>query len=232
MTGNEPFQKIANPNELKRLICEEKERPNFKIPIAKAYRNLIERCWSQNPEERPTFEEIQKKSNPEFITDEIFKELFLKYVKFINEFHVEFNSSNRINQFDEATSSKLHTFKEVDSYPDLLDMFSTETNDLSFFIKLDGFEKTKYKSSYFYEITKLYNADTNKEYAMKSLNGNFEYYTKSEVKNYIREIKIFTQLNHPTILKYIGFNPNECFYKNIPVIIMEFSPNGSIIRFH
>ena len=98
MTGNEPFQKIANPNELKRLICEEKERPNFKIPIAKAYRNLIERCWSQNPEERPTFEEIQKKSNPEFITDEIFKELFLKYVKFINEFHVEFNSYNLINK--------------------------------------------------------------------------------------------------------------------------------------
>lgn len=33
-------------------------RPEFKVPVSKAYKKLIERCWAENPKERPTFEEI------------------------------------------------------------------------------------------------------------------------------------------------------------------------------
>lgn len=36
-------------------------RPEFTSPIADSYKNLIEKCWSQDPSERPTFEDIVKK---------------------------------------------------------------------------------------------------------------------------------------------------------------------------
>ena len=34
------------------------KRPKFDIEIPDCYRNLIENCWKQNPNERPTFDEI------------------------------------------------------------------------------------------------------------------------------------------------------------------------------
>lgn len=45
------FQKVVNNNY----------RPEFKYPMKKSIRNLIERCWSEDPKLRPTFEEIFNK---------------------------------------------------------------------------------------------------------------------------------------------------------------------------
>ena len=33
-------------------------RPTFPAAIKQSIKNLIEKCWSQNPTDRPTFEEI------------------------------------------------------------------------------------------------------------------------------------------------------------------------------
>ena len=45
------IQKVVNDNY----------RPQFKYPIKKSIRRLIERCWSDDPKLRPTFEEIFNK---------------------------------------------------------------------------------------------------------------------------------------------------------------------------
>ena len=49
------------------------ERPTFDVPLSDAYKSLICRCWSQDPEERPTFDQIsiELENNPEYITDDI-----------------------------------------------------------------------------------------------------------------------------------------------------------------
>lgn len=44
--------------KLQRKICDENYRPEFNVQLKKPARNLIERCWSQNPNERPDFDEI------------------------------------------------------------------------------------------------------------------------------------------------------------------------------
>ena len=61
-------------------------RPEFRNPIPDCYRNLIESGWSENPEERPSFDQIVDvlENVPEFITPEVDKQQYLDYFKKIN----------------------------------------------------------------------------------------------------------------------------------------------------
>ncbi|KAK8841226.1 hypothetical protein M9Y10_027426 [Tritrichomonas musculus] len=43
-----------------RKVVSENYRPKFTVPIKKSFRNLIERCLSKNPNDRPSFEDIFK----------------------------------------------------------------------------------------------------------------------------------------------------------------------------
>ena len=67
-------------------IINKNSRPKFptdenKIP--ECYQELIERCWCDDPKERPTFKDIvfTLKNNEEFIIDGVDKDEFLKYVE-------------------------------------------------------------------------------------------------------------------------------------------------------
>ena len=43
---------------LNQKIVDENYRPTFNFPVKKALKKLIEKCWSKDPKNRPTFEEI------------------------------------------------------------------------------------------------------------------------------------------------------------------------------
>lgn len=61
------------------MKLKQEHRPKIDQKVYGCYRQLIELCWSQNPEERPTFKEITiLKNNKEFITKNINKEEFCK----------------------------------------------------------------------------------------------------------------------------------------------------------
>lgn len=110
MTNKKPFKNInesfkeeifeGNEYEIKRLanmtsiILDKGIRPEFNASIPDSYRKLIEKCWSQNPKMRPTFDEIvtELKTNPDFITDKINKEEYQKYINFIEKSNVSFLS--------------------------------------------------------------------------------------------------------------------------------------------
>ena len=47
--------------EFKNKVANENLRPEFKFPIKKSIKNLIEQCWSNDPNVRPTFDEIYYK---------------------------------------------------------------------------------------------------------------------------------------------------------------------------
>lgn len=49
-----------------------------------------------------------------------------------------------------------------------------------------------------------------------------------EVKNIEREISIISKLNHPSIIKFIGYTPFNFNKKSKPTIITEFLSNGSL----
>lgn len=75
LTNEKIYSEFTNSNEIKTHILTNHLRPIIRTPIPKAYHNLIERCWDENPSKRPSFEEIitELRTNPEFITDSVDK---------------------------------------------------------------------------------------------------------------------------------------------------------------
>ena len=53
----------------------------------------------------------------------------------------------------------------------------------------------------------------------------------SDIKTLSREINIISKLNHPSVLRFIGFSPFNFKKKKRPVIITEFASNGSLDHF-
>ena len=57
-------------------VVDENYRPTFTVPVKKALKKLIERCWAKDPKIRPTFEEIFNRLayNREFSIYNVFNE--------------------------------------------------------------------------------------------------------------------------------------------------------------
>ena len=64
------------------------ERPTIDDLVPIAYKNLIEKCWSQNPTERPDFSQIveELKTNKQFITDQVSEGDFYYYVDYLEKY--------------------------------------------------------------------------------------------------------------------------------------------------
>ena len=91
-------------------------RPLFDAPIEEPYKNLIERCWSQNPDDRPTFAQIveELENNGDFITQSIEQDDFIDYIRFINDYKKCFNEK-RIIKLDNFIRNQVSlTFKSID----------------------------------------------------------------------------------------------------------------------
>lgn len=214
--------------EIIEQVCEHQLRPKFKETFPKFYQELIEKCWSHDPKERPTFEEIVNhlRLNKEVITDEINKDEFDNFVKFIDEIQ----STKNIIQIDDFIESKRKTFRKVK-----IDFNKLKNpTKLNFVVNmgstdLNSFEKlSKIGSGSFGVVYKIQNNETKKVYAAKISIYEMDQCQEDTIKNLIREIDIISQLNHSSILQFIGFNPKNFKNKPKPVIITEYASNGSL----
>ncbi|KAK8899325.1 hypothetical protein M9Y10_001639 [Tritrichomonas musculus] len=65
VTDSVPYPLLENhkitPAKFTHKVMYENYRPEFNVPLKKSIQKLIERCWSKEPKERPTFEELFKK---------------------------------------------------------------------------------------------------------------------------------------------------------------------------
>ena len=52
--------------------------------------------------------------------------------------------------------------------------------------------------------------------------------SKDNIRSLAREVNIISKLNHPSIVKFIGYSPVDFKNKKKPVIITEFLSNGSL----
>lgn len=88
-------REIADFNFISKVV-NENYRPKFDVPIKKSFRELIERCWSNNPSERPSFDEIFDKlsNNHEYILDYVDMNEFNLYVKEITD---EINCNKKLS---------------------------------------------------------------------------------------------------------------------------------------
>lgn len=81
LTGKLVYRKKSD-TAIMYLVTIKKDRPKFKESFPKCYQHLIERCWSDDPKERPSFDEIVNEllTNKDFITSEIDEKLYRSYV--------------------------------------------------------------------------------------------------------------------------------------------------------
>lgn len=107
-------------------------RPKFPKEIPESYKNLIEKCWDQDPQKRPTFIEIldQLKNNRGFITDKIDEEKFRKYIDYIENYKTSFNEFARPINFE---SIKIHELSGK--------IIENDTNAFSFISEIYPFQK-------------------------------------------------------------------------------------------
>lgn len=79
------FEKL-DCHQISYQIVYKNNRPSIKS-IPKSYQDLIKRCWSEDINVRPTFEQIieELRMNEGFITDKIDKETYYEYVKNTDE---------------------------------------------------------------------------------------------------------------------------------------------------
>ena len=98
------------------------ERPEFNFPIPNCYKDLISRCWSPNPEDRPTFQEIveELRTNKEFIIDTIDENEFYEFVDFIDEKGSSFETSKKLKTIilnEERNQEGIHNVRTFNNLP-------------------------------------------------------------------------------------------------------------------
>ncbi|KAK8870912.1 hypothetical protein M9Y10_008825 [Tritrichomonas musculus] len=225
-----PFDVYLKPVQLKKMIAEEGYRPSFDIPIPECYKQLIEKCWSQDPSERPTFDEIvfQLKNNKEFITEDINEEEYHEYIKYIDEFPITFDDDHHIKQLDEIMESKLHTFKSI-NFSSKGSIYETEmisvNLDISpFDIKDFDCNDDNLADCLYYTISNVVETETGNNFTLMNFGYNFY---KHNILTFCRELNIMLQLNHPSILRCINYSCIDLINRNQPSAILEYaSPHG------
>ena len=58
LSGKFAYDDDGNYTEFLKKVTKEEIRPKLDFPLKNGFQLLIEKCWSKNPRERPTFEEI------------------------------------------------------------------------------------------------------------------------------------------------------------------------------
>ncbi|KAK8897656.1 hypothetical protein M9Y10_015619 [Tritrichomonas musculus] len=136
ITNIQPF-KDFNFFEISYKVIEG-YRPKFLKKIPESYKNLIERCWEKEPENRPTFDEIlnQLRNDRGFITDQIDEEKFKKYVKYIDDYKTSFNEFVKPNNFEHVKVNEMQ-----DKIIENADLFMPKLFPFKKFIELN--EKCK-----------------------------------------------------------------------------------------
>lgn len=105
--------------------------PTFEFEIEDAYKNLIERCWSNDSEERPTFSEIfdELEQNSNFIITDVDETDFLDYVDLIKKNQGVYKENKIIDLVKCSRNPKSKIFQKIN-----IRRYIEEQQNQSFFI--------------------------------------------------------------------------------------------------
>lgn len=169
MTNQKPFKINESIRELKNKICELKTRPEFKVPIPPAYRNLIERCWSEDPKDRPTFETIVE----ELKTNQLIIQYFYEYVKYVDEAPNSLKVDKKIKQLKGFIQNKLWCFSEYETKINFRGIYETEEKEVLFnfdFVNIENFTNQKLINNCdYYKIYSVMNKEKGELYTLTNL---------------------------------------------------------------
>lgn len=93
LTGKKPFEDFKDIKQFQEKITQYFIHPILDEKITESYRSLIERCWSYQEKEEIVNE---LENNSKFLTEEISKEEYLNYIKFIKESPITFEYNQNL----------------------------------------------------------------------------------------------------------------------------------------
>lgn len=115
LTNERPFQNFSDQYSIFEIIeSTENYRPSFKKSIPKSYQKLIESCWSQKVENRPSFDRIIEifESDSNFLTEKFDRNQFYGYIEFIKKSKIDFSYTFEINQLKEIVETQIGFFRK------------------------------------------------------------------------------------------------------------------------
>ena len=229
MTLKIPFEDIPNYNELFERVVNLSKRPKVDNSIPDSYKKLIESCWSQNPEDRPTFESIENflRTDIQFITEKVNEEDFEKYVLKIENSEIDFSSEKNIMQIDHLIKEKN---KVVETFSDeVVDQLSKKEYVAVIEKKIINYllaKRIKIESNEIFKIYKIRIGNSrfdNDFISIHEFNRKF-FNNKSDIKQKFQklcsEYKSLNEINHPNIIKALGFYQGDS--RNPPSILFEY----------
>ena len=228
MMNEKPYQEFNDVKQIQNEVGNNCIRPKFNKQIPLCYKLLIEKCWSQDPKERPTFENIlnELETNSEFITDDVNEDEYRNYINFIKNSKITFFSDQKLPNFDEVSNS--NDFDLFDESLEFKGIYETEANNLSFFLKHINYndlnETNKMIGRNDYSNVHLIKL-SEENYAIRLFNKRMD-----EFGNFFFKIlNIYMLIDHPCLSKFIGFTFKTKKSKaSKPALIVKFYHNGSL----
>ncbi|KAK8842445.1 hypothetical protein M9Y10_026031 [Tritrichomonas musculus] len=109
----EIMDKQSLTKEFKKKVALSKSRPEFKKEVKNLIKRLIQKCWSQEPSDRPNFDEIfEKLTNNKYFLDNVDEDRVQKYVEEITGNDTTFMKTYDIIQKVEKLSNENKELKE------------------------------------------------------------------------------------------------------------------------
>ena len=208
VTNKDPYPD-DNPVTIKADVLIEK-KPLIDESVPEHYQNLIQKCWSQEPTDRPTFDEIveELETNPDFITEDVNEEEYRKYIEYIKD-PIKFPYSSE----DIVSIEQMHNNLFV----------NVKKADLNQFERQDRIGKGSFGKVY-----KVLNKKTGEIQACKISILPIDSCNDDLLRSMERELDIISQLDFPSVLKFIGFSQNNFKNQQRPTFITELVTNGSL----
>ena len=98
--------------------------------VPEPYRKLIERCWSQNKEAWPSFQQIVNElQNDEFITEMVNENDYQSYIQYINEYQSTFDKDKKIIKIENFFQNNINKSFQKVSIPDYKFQIKVVEND-------------------------------------------------------------------------------------------------------
>lgn len=216
VTNLEPYPELTKKElkifQFQTLVSKNKLRPKFTTPVKEELRNLIEKCWSNDPNDRPTFKEIFNEliENKYFLND-VNSNIIELYVKDITKIEDVVEEKIQIIEKLENENAKLKIENQI-LKNQKIQFFDSETLH---FVVLDNKNE--------YELIK--NEDKITTYKVKSIvtKDGFALLKKIKEKvdcsfDFYKYLIRMNSINCPNIIKAYGVFGHD----NIEAILFEY----------
>ncbi|KAK8847280.1 hypothetical protein M9Y10_019867 [Tritrichomonas musculus] len=114
LTNEKPFKNLNFFEVLTKVATG--NRPSINATIMDSYSKLIQKCWSQNPSDRPTFDDIVKmlRNDSLFMTDSTDRQECENYIEYIDEYQIIYEKTGKCLSFEDFVPSRLKMFERED----------------------------------------------------------------------------------------------------------------------